>query len=181
MASASASDETHDAFATRPEDPSDYAAVRRINVRVFGGTTEADLVETLREEAARFLSLVAEENGRVIGHILFTPVEIVSATQVSAMGLAPMAVDPPSQRRGVGSALVRAGLDACRNAGVKVVIVLGHPEYYPRFGFRPAHLQGLRCAFEAPPEAFMVAELRAGALDDVEGLVRYHAAFDAVE
>ena len=88
-----------------------------------------------------------------------------------------MAVDPAHQRRGVGTALVETGLASCRTQGVGLVVVLGHPAYYPRFGFRPAHLSGLSSEYDSPPEAFMALELHAGALDRCSGTVRYHPAF----
>ena len=128
------------------------------------------------------LSLVAEHPaGDVIGHILFTPVGIRSSSSASrAMGLGPMAVLPDHQRQGVGSALVEAGLSACRAAGEFLVVVLGHPSYYPRFGFRPAWDLGLYYIAPGPNVAFMVCELEDGALRGRSGEVLYHPAFDAL-
>jgi putative acetyltransferase len=124
---------------------------------------------------------VAVADGIVVGHILFSPVDIGAfGAAPSAMALAPMAVAPAHQRRGVGGDLVRAGLEACRRMGRRVVFVLGHPGYYPRFGFVPAAPHGLSCRWPVPPEAFMVTELEAGALDGARGLIRYDAAFDDV-
>jgi putative acetyltransferase len=127
-------------------------------------------------------SLVAELRAEgVVGHILFTPVEIRSSSSTSkAMGLGPMAVLPSCQRQGVGSALVEAGLAACRAAGELVLVVLGHPSYYPRFGFQPAWDLGLYYIAPGPNAAFMVHELERGALDGRTGEVLYHAAFDAL-
>jgi putative acetyltransferase len=167
----------------RPETPADHDAVRGVNEAAFDRPAEARLVDALRARAARpIVSLVAtDERGQVVGHILFTPVTVTSdASTWSALGLAPMAVAPAAQRAGVGSALVRAGLDACRAAGHDVVVVLGHPEYYPRFGFVPAPPLGITCKWPVPDDVFMVAELRPGALGGRRGRVAYDAAFDDV-
>lgn len=165
----------------RAETIADYGAVRRINEEAFGQPTEAKLIATLRERAHPHISLVALIDQKVVGHIFFSPVSIQSESSVStAMGLAPMAVLPEYQRQGVGSALVRAGLLECLRIGFDVVVVVGHPEYYPRFGFVPAGRKGLRCEYEVPDEAFMVAELRPEALAGKQGLVRYHPAFKDV-
>jgi putative acetyltransferase len=124
---------------------------------------------------------VAVENGQVIAHIFFSPVTVEGDGRVvAALGLAPMAVLPDYQKRGVGSELVREGLKECQRIGYKIVVVLGHPEYYPRFGFVPARDKGLRSEYLVPDEVFMVAELEAGALDGVLGLVKYHPEFGAV-
>ena len=170
----------------RAERAGDEAAVRRVNELAFGGREEAALVDALREAARPHVSLVATDGGEVVGHIFFSPVSLepedssVVAPEDSsfaAMGLAPMAVLPDQQRRGVGSALVRAGLDECRRLGMGVVVVVGHPEYYPRFGFRPASRAGLRCEYPVPEEVFMVVELEPGALAGRRGLVKYRPEF----
>lgn len=162
----------------RPEGPGDQRAVRRVNEEAFGGAVEADLVEALRAAGAVTLSLVAEQDDRIVGHILFSPVTIGAGT-ASGHGLAlgPMAVVPDLQRRGIGGRLVEAGLDACRRAGHERVVVVGHPAYYPRFGFVPASRFGLACEFEVPDEVFMALELRAGAYAEVAGTVRYRPEF----
>ncbi|MGH9900227.1 MAG: GNAT family N-acetyltransferase, partial [Pyrinomonadaceae bacterium] len=165
----------------RPEGPEDFAAVRRVNEAAFGRPEEADLVDALRAAARPLLSLVAVENNRVVGHILFSPVAIESGESESArstaLGLAPMAVLPEFQNRGVGSALVRRGLEECLRLGFPVVVVVGHPEYYPRFGFAPARPKGLDCEYPVPDEVFMVAELSPGALRGVRGVVKYRPEF----
>ena len=165
----------------RPERLQDREAIRRVNVEAFGRTGEADLVDTLRASASGFLSLVSSldaSDKQVVGHILFTPVTVTApSNSAQAMALAPLAVLPEYQRTGHGSALTRAGLTACREAGHRIVFVVGHPEYYPRFGFRQARALGFQCEFPVPDEVFMVAELVEGALDGVEGEVRYHEAF----
>ena len=96
------------------------------------------------------------------------------------LGLAPMAVAPEYQQQGIGSALVRSGLEHCRAAGYKAVIVLGHPRYYPRFGFVPASHFNIRSQYDAPDEAFMALELEPGALGEIGGVVKYHPLFDQV-
>ncbi len=128
------------------------------------------------------MSLVAvDTSGGVVGHILFTPVEIRSRTgHCGAMALGPMAVSPEQQRKGAGSALVAAGLSACTVQGENVVVVLGHPDYYPRFGFRPAWDFGLYYRAPGPDPAFMVCELEHGALRGRTGEVVYHAAFGSL-
>ena len=160
----------------RPETPADAAAVRRVTVAAFGQPDEADLVDRIRARAPGYLALVAEDGGEVVGHIAFSAVRVDGAPGLRAVGLAPMAVAPERQRGGVGSALVEAGLAACRAAGVEAVVVLGHPAYYPRFGFAPARAFGLRDEYGAPPEAFMALELVPGALAEAAGTVRYDPA-----
>ena len=134
----------------------------------------------LREQAEPVVSLVAEEGGSIIGHIMFSPVVLPEHPRLKIMGLAPMAVVPKHQRRGVGSSLVRAGLEACKTLGFGAVVVLGHPEYYPRFGFSPAVGYGIRCEYEVPGDTFMVIELQPGFLKGVTGTVKYHVAFGNV-
>src|SRR5262245_31962393 len=157
----------------------DAAAVHEVVARAFPTDAEARLVARLREVARPQISVVAiDASGRVIGHVLFTPVEILAAEGASrALGLAPLAVRPEHQRRGVGSALVRAGLAECREIGEPVVVVLGHPGYYPRFGFRPAWELGLYYRRPGPEPSFLVAELEPRALRGRRGEVRYHPAF----
>ena len=163
----------------RPEHPADRAAVHRLNEVAFGRPEEAELVDRLRDEVPSYLALVAVLGGEVVGHVAFTPVTLdPPRSELDVRGLAPMAVLPARQRTGVGSALVRRGLGACRRAGAAAVVVLGHPGYYPRLGFRRADAFGLRSQYEAPPEAFMALELVPGSLADVRGgIVRYHRAF----
>ena len=171
----------------RDERPEDVAAVRDVVHRAFGQKDEADLVERIRHAAAATVALVAlpsntddSDRGRIVGHILFSPVTITGGLHIPAVGLAPLAVQPEQQRRGIGTALVAAGLDRCRALDIHVVVVLGHPEYYPRFGFQPAQQLGLSSEYDVPPEAFMALELTPGALDSTEGVARYHAAFNSV-
>lgn len=161
----------------RTEVPLDTAAVRRVNEAAFGRPDEADIVDRLRARATRYLGLVADEGDEVVGHIAFTPVTLDGADRpVVAFGLAPMAVDPRRQREGIGSMLVREGLEVCRRAGAEAVVVLGHPDFYPRFGFVPAAPRGIACEYEVPAEAFMVLELAPGCLLGVHGTARYDPA-----
>lgn len=165
----------------REESIEDHAEVRRVIEAAFGRPAEADLVGALREKASPTISLVAVLEKKVIGHIFFSPVTIESGSRVfGAIGLAPMAVLPVNQNQGVGSALVRRGLEECRRLGHDVVVVLGHPNYYPRFGFKPASSKGIRCEYDVPDEVFMVTELKPGALAGRNGLVRYHSEFGKV-
>jgi putative acetyltransferase len=156
----------------RFEQAGDEPAIRETNELAFGGPLEARLVDALRG-SADYLSLVATIEDRVVGHILFTPVAIEPPADRRIAGLAPMAVRPEHQRSGIGGQLIRAGLEACRRAGYSAVVVLGHPDYYPRFGFVPAHTFGLTCEFPSPPEAFMALELERDALSGLRGMVRY--------
>ena len=165
-------------LAIRPEQPGDAAGVRQVNERAFGTPAEADLVDALRGSDGS-ISLVATVGAAVIGHIMFTPVALDAAAAVRAAGLAPMSVLPAHQRAGVGTELVRAGLAACREQGYSAVVVVGHPAFYPRFGFSPAHTYGLHCEFDVPREAFMVAVLDRQVSPQLTGLVRYRPEFAA--
>jgi putative acetyltransferase len=160
----------------RKETPEDLEAIREVNRRAFGQEDEARLVDALRDGGYVRLSLVAEEDGQVIGHILFSDLPIATqASTVHALALAPMAVLPARQRQGVGSRLVREGLRACAAAGHRAVVVLGHPDYYPRFGFSARLAERLKAPFSGP--AFMALELVPGALENVTGEVRYPPPF----
>jgi len=168
----------------RPETVEDYEAIGEVNALAFGQEDEATLVEKLRGSSGFIpeLSLVAVEGGRVVGHILFSPFVIETKDgAVPALTLAPLAVRPGFQNQGVGSALVRDGLERCRTLGHRIVVVVGHPPYYPRFGFSPARARGLEAPFPVPDEAFMVLELVPGALDGVAGTVRFPPPFSEAE
>jgi putative acetyltransferase len=165
----------------RPERADDAPAIRRVHEEAFGRAAEADLADALRRHGTATLSLVAVRGGRVVGHLLFSPVRIESGHESTAgLGLGPMAVLPAHQRKGIGSLLVRGGLAECRGAGHGCVVVLGHPAYYPRFGFVPASRHGLAWEHPAPDEAFMVLALRDGGIAAGGGLVRYPAEFGQV-
>ena len=161
----------------RGEAPNDYKAIREVNERAFGGAAEAKLVDMLRAAKKIVISLVAVHLNSVVGHILFSPVTVAEAPEnLRAVGLAPMSVLPEFQSRGIGSRLVREGLEACRQAGCDVVVVLGHPRYYPRFGFLKAKECGLDNEYSAV-DSFLVLELRKGVLPEVRGLVKYSPEF----
>jgi len=164
----------------RAEEQLDRAGVRAVNVSAFETALEANLVDALRDQAEPIVSLVAEDDGVIVGHIMFSPVSLSGHPALSIMGLAPMAVSPARQRKGIGSALVRAGLERCRRLGIGAVVVLGHPAYYPRFGFSPSARFGISCEYDVPEDVFMVMELHAGFLDSASGSIRYHAAFKIV-
>ena len=166
----------------RAEAPRDIEAIHRVNVAAFGQEEEARLVDALRDAGVLTVSLVAIADGAVVGHIAFSPVTVTRADGSSreGIGLAPMAVRPDAQRRGVGARMITEGLARLRAAGHRFCVVLGHPEYYPGFGFAPASRYGLRWEHPCPDEAFMALALTPDGLDGVEGVVRYHAAFEGV-
>lgn len=167
--------------AIRPEIPEDLHSVWNVNRAAFDTTGEANLVDALREGGFVALSLVADIGGKIVGHILFSHLSIITdAGAVEAISLAPMAVLPSHQRQGIGSKLVEAGLDACRQEGHKIVVVLGHPEFYPRFGFSAELAIPLKNPFGGG-EAWMAMELVPGALEGIEGQVKYPAPFNAFE
>jgi putative acetyltransferase len=165
----------------RAETRDDYSAVRSILEAAFGQANEADLVDALRKVASPQISLVAVQGDQIVGHIFFSPVSVESAGDIfTALGLAPMAVLPEYQKRGIGSRLIREGLMECRRIGHNIVFVVGHPEYYLRFGFTIAKEKGFRCEYQVPDEVFMVAELKPGALGGKQGLVKYLPEFGNV-
>jgi putative acetyltransferase len=165
----------------RAEGEGDIHAIRRINESAFAGTLEADLIDRLQARHKLLVSLVAEQGSQLLGHIAFTPLTLgTHRSPCAGAGLGPMAVVPARQRQGVGSLLVRSGLGQCRLIGIQWVVVVGHPSYYPRFGFVPASRFGIRCAYEVPDEAFMATELDVGALRGVSGTVHYEPEFDGV-
>lgn len=168
-------------FRIRTEQPEDLDAIYQVNTAAFGKPGEAKLVDLLREEGALTVSLVAELDGEVVGHIAFSPVTLDRQPEdAAAAGLGPMAVLPEVQRQGIGLRLIRAGLEACQDAGVEMVVVLGHPGYYPKAGFVSSTQFGITCKWKVPEEVFMVQALKAGALTQFGGVVQYHPAFDKV-
>ena len=164
----------------RPEQPDDIVDIHAVNEKAFGQPAEANLVDALREGCDKHVSLVATMDERVVGHILFTPVTILhEGGEMKGMGLAPMAVLPELQRRDIGSRLVRGGIYALRESTCPFVIVLGHPEYYPRFGFELASKHGIACQWEGvPDEAFMILILDEPVMRGISGVARYRDEFD---
>jgi putative acetyltransferase len=163
-------------FEIRPERPEDRSVIWEINRLAFGGEAEPNLVYIPQ------LSLVAVRQGRIVGHILFSLIQIRMDDRpgqvMPALSLAPMAVHPDFQSQGIGSALVRKGLKICRDLGHAAVVVIGHPDYYPRFGFTSARAKGLEALFPVPDEAFLAIELVPGSLHGVKGSVVYPPAFE---
>jgi putative acetyltransferase len=164
----------------RFERAADADQIRCVNEAAFGTPAEADLIDALRREAEPVISLIAEDGGAIVGHILFSPVSLSSDENLRVAGLAPMAVVPNRQRCGIGSALVQAGLDECLRFGFLAVVVLGHRDFYPRFGFVPASRFGISSTYDVPDDVFMALELQPGALSEKRGLIRYHTAFEGV-
>ena len=162
----------------RYEKPQDISAIRRVNEAAFETSSEADLVDALRDKKAHVISMVAEQENRIIGHILFSPVTLTAkGSKAIWLGLAPMAVLPEYQKQGIGSKLVEKGIEESRRKGYPAVVVLGHPEFYPRFGFRPSHTYNITSEYDVPPEVFMVLALQSGALRGLSGIAKYHEAF----
>jgi putative acetyltransferase len=160
----------------RAETAPDQSMIWQVNEAAFGSAEEADLVGALRTQGVVLLSVVAELDRQVVGHILFSRMSIETPTEaIAAVALAPMAVLPRYQRQGIGGRLIRYGLDALRALGERIVIVVGHPAYYPRFGFSTEQARSLESPF--PPDAFMALELSPGALDRIRGRVRYPQPF----
>ncbi len=165
------------------ETDDDIATIHEVVAAAFGRTSEAKLVEVIRQSPNFIpeLSLVAVENGDVLGHILFSSIVIETQEQaIPALALAPLAVTPTRQREGIGSQLVQAGLSQSRELNHSVIVVLGNPGYYERFGFQTASKFGVQAPFPVPDEAFMVLELKPDALINVSGIVRYPTYFDQV-
>ncbi len=162
----------------RPETPEDIDSIRQVNERAFGRENESRLIEKLRDNGVLTISLVAVQDGEIVGHIAFSPAKVESEpSDFEAISLGPIAVLPTFQRKGIGSELVRAGLEECRRLGQEIVVLVGHPDYYPRFGFVPAKPKGIECEFEVPEEAWLVLELREGALAGKRGTVRFRPEF----
>ena len=161
----------------REEQDGECQEIRQVIVAAFGGDSEANVVELLRDRNKAPVALVAVSDNKIIGHIMFSPVTITPAPKAfRAVGLAPLSVLPEFQRQGIGAMLTREGLKKCAAAGFEMVVVLGSPYYYPRFGFSRASLYGLDNEYEAA-EHFMALELKNGVLDKVSGTVRYSPEF----
>ena len=159
----------------------DIEGIRQVNQAAFKGDYEADVIDRLRQNCSEILSLVARAREQVVGHILFSPVHIDQnqGWKLKGMGLGPLAVHPEEQGRGIGSALCREGMQRMSQAGYPFVIVLGHPGYYPRFGFTTASAYGIYCSFEnVPDEAFMICVLDQKGMQGVKGVAHYRSEFD---
>ena len=161
----------------REELPADITAIRQVNSRAFEQDQEGNIVEALRLNGAALLSLVAILNGHVVGHIMYSPSSVGS---LSGAALGPMAVLPEHQRQGIGSQLIEAGNRKLKEAGCPFIVVVGHADYYPRFGFRPASNHGIRCEWDVPDNVFMVLVLNQTKMQSVSGLAKYRHEFSTV-
>ncbi|MBG1262029.1 GNAT family N-acetyltransferase [Nostoc commune] len=159
----------------------DYTVIAEVNTLAFGQENEAKLVEEIRHSDRYIpeLSLVAEVENVVVGHILFSYIGLVGEETLQVLGLAPLAVHPKFQRQGIGSALIKAGLEIAEAKKEAIVIVLGHPEFYTRFGFQPSVVYEIESPFPVPEEFFMVKPLQSYQ-ESYKGKVVYPAAFDGV-
>jgi putative acetyltransferase len=166
----------------RNERPDDIKGIWKINSEAFESELEAKLVNTLRNSDTPYVSLVYEENNELMGHILFTRVELAGDTSgLRIMGLGPMAVAPKFQTKGIGSSLVKVGIQHLKSEGYDAIVVLGHPNYYPRFGFEDASKYGIESQWEeVPGEAFMVLELKNKGLKGKQGTIKFNEAFSSV-
>jgi putative acetyltransferase len=164
----------------RPEQEKDWPSVYDLNVSAFDTKAEANLVNSLREIISPIISIVATIDGVVVGHILFTPVELSQNADTFIMGLAPMAVTEKQRVKGIGGAMVASGIKECKQLGAGAVVVLGHSSYYPKFGFKAASRFNIACEYDVPDEAFMVLELLPEYLSSKSGVIRYHELFASV-
>lgn len=168
----------NDKIKIRRENKEDNESIHLLNVEAFGQAEEANIVDKLRNNCDTFLSFIAEIDGNIVGHILFTVVTIESDQGViNGMGLAPMAVLPESQKQGIGSNLVLHGLEKLRQIGCSFVVVLGHSEYYPKFGFEPAIRYGIRCEWDVPDEVFMIKVFDELKMNGLSGVAKYRHEF----
>ena len=158
----------------RREQSEDVAAIHDLNRRVFGQEQEGKIVDALRANGGAQLSLVAVDRGRVVGHIMYSPLHV---GQVKGSALGPMAVDPEVQRQGIGTRLVETGNLRLRLNGCPFVVVVGHPEFYRRFGFRPARPHGITCEWEVPDDVFMILVLDDTQMSGVTGKAAYRPEF----
>lgn len=163
----------------RKEDKKDYKNIYKLNKSAFGQENESRLVEKIRNGSNFIpeLSLIADIDGKIVGHILFSRVKIIKDPIFEILALAPMAVLPEFQGKGVGSKLIKQGMEKAKELGFDSVIVLGHKDYYQRFGFKKASIWNIKCPFEVPDEAFMAVELIDGVLESKAGTVKYPIEF----
>lgn len=161
----------------REERPGDIATIREVNDRAFEQEEEGKIVDALRSNGASLLSLVATRNDRVVGHIMYSPITVANTWVGAALG--PMAVLPEHQRQGIGSKLVAAGTRKLHEAKYPFIIVLGHPEFYPRFGFRPASEHGVACEWNVRDEVFMLLVVDEKKMRGVSGPAKYRPEFSS--
>jgi putative acetyltransferase len=161
----------------REERGEDIAAIRDVNKRAFEQDHEGKIVDALRSNGAALLSLVATVDGKIAGHIMYSPITV---GDVTGAALGPMAVVPEHQRQGIGSKLVQEGNLRLRDAGWPFIIVLGHANFYPRFGFQPAGPFGITCEWEVPEDVFMVLVVDQEKMQGVSGLAKYRHEFSSV-
>lgn len=166
----------------RTENEADYEQVYQVNYTAFGNREyEAELVERIRDTPyfVPQLSLVAELEGEIVGHILLSLAKVVDGeVRHEVIALAPIAVKPAYQKQGIGKQLIQEGLKRCEELGYSIVLLIGHPTYYPKFGFKPARQYGLELKqFEVSDDVFMVYELRENELQRIQGELKYPAAF----
>jgi putative acetyltransferase len=162
----------------REERPDDVAAVRDLNKRAFGQDQESNIVDALRANGAALLSLVATLNDRVVGHIMYSPAVVGGNVRGAALG--PMAVLPEYQRQGIGSKLIETGNRKLKDTGCPFIVVVGHANYYPRFGFRPASEYGITCEWDVPDDVFLVLILNEEKMSGVSGLAKYGQEFSSI-
>jgi len=163
----------------REENKADVTGIREINVKAFGQSEEADIIDKLRSNCTLFISLIAELDNKIVGYILFTLVTIESENgMIEGTGLAPMAILPGYQKQGIGASLVEEGFKRINQNRCPFVVVLGHSDYYPRFGFEPASKYGVRCEWEVPDEAFMIKIFDKSKLDKITGIAKYRIEFN---
>ncbi len=167
----------------REEEEKDHKQINDVNKLAFQQENESKLIEKIRksENFIPELSIVAEINNRIVGHILFSKIKIIGDSDYESLALAPMAVIPEFQKRGIGSELIKKGIDKAKELGFDSIIVLGHKEYYPKFGFQRASEWHIKCPFEVPDDAFMAIELTEKALESKAGTVEYPDEFNEVE
>ncbi len=162
----------------RLELPEDLKKIRHVYIAAFDTETEANLVEALRNSGIPIISLVSEYKGKLSGHIMFSPMTLDGKPEITLAALAPMAVLPEHQRKGIGSLLVKEGIKHCRTSDYSGIVVLGYPEFYTRFGFTPSTKYGIKTEYDVPEEVFMVLRLKDGAPVDYSGTATYHQVFN---
>ena len=160
----------------RPESKRDYLQIKQINDLAFNQENEGIMIENLRSkpEFIPELSLIAKLENEIVGHILFLPLKIKNNnSEFTTLSLAPMAVKSEYQKMGIGGKLMKKGFEVSKELGFTSIIVLGYPEYYPKFGFKPAINWGIKPPIDVPSEVFMAIELEKDALKDVSGTVEF--------